>query len=102
MSIREGLKQAFTIPEEEKKLTSEEEELLNKIAKGVTDRKLEPIAIAFLESVKYLNFIGSQTMLFFKPIVQSIFPTKTYGKIQEVLEKRISIEYLITAIERKS
>lgn len=100
MSIRSSLKQAFAIPEEDKTLTPEESELLEKIAQGVVQRRLAVPAIAFLESVKCLNFVSSQAMLFLKPIVQSIFPTQTYDKIEKLLEKRISIEYLLHAIEK--
>ena len=101
MSIREGFKKAFAIPKEDEKLTVEEEELIKKIAQEITKRRLEAIAITSLESVKYLNFIGSQVMLFFKPIIDSIFLTQTYDKIQQVLEKRGSVEYLLREIEKK-
>ncbi|MDI6840380.1 MAG: hypothetical protein QMD71_06000 [bacterium] len=100
MSILNSLKRAFAIKEEDTKLTSDESELLKKIAKGIVDKRLTVPAITFLESVKYLNFIGSQVLLFFEPIVQSILPTQVYGRIQKVLEKRESVEYLIQAIEK--
>lgn len=102
MGIRESLRKAFAIPVEEEKLTIEEEELLNRLAQEITKRRLETIAITFLESVKYLNFIGSQVMLFFKPIVDTIFPTQIYDKVQKILEKRGSIEYLIQAVEKEA
>lgn len=100
MSIRESFKKAFAISEEDKKLTAGEAELLEKIAQGVVDRRLTTIALTFLESVKYLSFVSSQALLFFQPIVQSIFPNKTYDQIQRLLEKRCSIEYLLTSIEK--
>lgn len=100
MRIPEGLKKAFAIPTEDEALSTEEEELLNRLAQEIVKRRLEAIAITFLESVKYLNFIGSQVMLFFKPIVDTIFPAQTYDKVQKILEKRGSIEYLIQSIER--
>ena len=101
MSIRESLKHAFSVSREEEKLTEEEENLLKKLAEEIAKRKLGIIAITFLESVKYMNYIGSQVMLFFKPIVETIFPTRIYADIQKILEKRPSIEYLIKRIEEK-
>lgn len=100
MGIRESLKKAFAIPQEEEQLIDEEELLLNKLAQEITKRRLDAVAITFLESVKYLNFIGSQVMVFFKPIVDAVFSTQIYDKIQKILEKRGSIEYLIRAIEK--
>jgi hypothetical protein len=69
MSFRETIKHAFAIPKEAEKLTEEEEELLGKLAREIVKRRLEAVAITSLESVKYLNFVGSQVMLFFKPDV---------------------------------
>jgi hypothetical protein len=100
MGFRETIKHAFAMPKEAEKLTEEEEELLGKLAQEIVKRRLEAVAITSLESVKYLHFIGSQLMLFFKPIVDTVFPTQMYGKVQEVLEKRGSVEYLIQAIEK--
>jgi len=75
-------------------------ELLEKLATGIVGRRLTAPAIAFLESIKPLNFIGSQAMLFFRPIVGAIFPTSVYDKIEKILEKRCGIERLLSAIER--
>ncbi len=101
MSIKESLKHAFSVAKEEEKLTEEEKKLLIRIAEEITKRRLEVVAITFLESVKCMNFIGSQVMLFFKPIVETIFPNKIYSDIQKILEKRPSIEYLIKRVEEK-
>ena len=99
--MRENLKQAFAIQKEDEKLNTEEKELIDKLANEIVKRRLDTVAITFLESVKYLNFISSQTMVFFKPIVDAIFPTQMYDKIQQILEKRGSIEQLIQSIERQ-
>lgn len=101
MGFIDGFKKAFAIPEEEKRLNEEEEIIIKKIADSIIKRGLTAPSIMFLESVKNLNFIGSQVMLFFQPIVKAIFPTENYDKIQRILEKRCSIEYLIKAIEEK-
>jgi hypothetical protein len=99
MGIREKLKYAFAIQSEEEALTPEEEGILSNLAIGIGKRRLDIVAITFLESVKCFNFIGSQTMLFFEPIIDSIFPNEMYPKIRKILEKRCSVECLIKKIE---
>jgi hypothetical protein len=80
-------------------LPEEEEAVLVKLAGKVVDRGMTVPAILFLESVKPLNFIGSQTMVFFEPIVQTVFNFKDYDNLRSALEKRESIEILILRIE---
>lgn len=99
MGVIEKIKYAFAVHSEESELTEEEKGMLTKLADKIVKRQLGMVAITFLESVKYLNFIGSQVMVFFEPIIQTVFPNDTYGKIHRLLEKRQSIEYLIKEIE---
>jgi len=56
-------------------------------------------AIIFFESVKPMNFIGSQAMVFFEPIVQGLFEFKDYTTFRQALEKRTTLEILIQRIE---
>ena len=88
------------LPDPEKKaLPAEEDALLEKVAHKVVDRRMAVPAIVFLESVKPLNFIGSQAMVFFEPIVQSLFNFKDYDTFRSALERRESIEILLLKIE---
>ncbi len=106
MDLFDFLKEAFStgpdkdvvspedIPEERRK------ELVEKLAKGIVSRGLTAPAIFFLESVKPLNFLGSQAMIFFEPIVRSIFPFQAYTEFAVLLEDRKTLERLICEIER--
>lgn len=78
-----------------------EEELvvIEKVARKVVDKGMTVPAILFLESVKPLNFISAQAMIFFEPIVQTIFNIRDYNTFRTALEKRPSIELLIQKIE---
>jgi hypothetical protein len=88
------------LPDPEKKaLPAEEDAVLDKVARKVVDRRMAVPAIVFLESVKPLNFIGSQAMVFFEPIVQTLFNLKDYDTFRCALEKRESIEILLLKIE---
>ena len=80
-------------------LPEEEQILLEKVARKVVERGWTVVAILFLESVKPLNYISAQTMVFFEPIVQTIFNFSDYNTFRTALEKRETIELLLLKIE---
>jgi hypothetical protein len=86
--------------EEKKELTPEQQEILDKIAKKVVLWKMSVPAILFLESVKPLNYIGSQMMVFFEPFVQTLFSWKDYDEFRKMMEERENTERLLQAIEK--
>lgn len=96
----EKLKHAFKI--EDEKFTDEELQLLDTMAKEVVRRKLETPAILFLESLRPLNYLGSQAMVFFEPIVSIAVPTNKYNMVAKVLERRSFVQVLIDKIESYS
>ncbi len=77
----------------------EEDALLKKLAQKVVDYRMTVPAILFLESVKPLNFIGSQVLIFFQPFVQVLFTAPEYEKFALAMEKRENVERLICFIE---
>ena len=97
------------LPPEEEELQSEETELLRKIAQKVVDMRMTVPAILFLESVKPLNYIGSQVMVFFEPFVGALFNFRTmnmqgmklneYDLFRRMMEKRDNVERLLQKIE---
>jgi len=93
------LKKAFAIKKEDNLINSEEKEFLDKIAKKVVDKGMCLPAVLFLESVKPLNFIGSQILLFFEPILKTFIEFKSYDRLITILEKRESIPVLINRLE---
>ena len=87
-------------PEPERPALPEEEAaVLDKVAHQVVKRGMTVPAIIFFESVKPMNFIGSQAMVFFEPIVQGLFEFKDYTTLRQALEKRTTLELLIQRIE---
>ena len=76
------------------------EEVLTKIAQKVVDLRLTPVAVVMLESSKPLSFVGSQLMVFFQPIVTSLFPFRQYDEVAALLEERANVEALIQKIEK--
>lgn len=81
------------ISEERKK------EVMGKLAEGIVNRRLTAPAIMFLESIKPLNYISSQVMIFFEPVILSIFSISQYREIAVILEERGAIERIIEMIE---
>ncbi len=81
-------------------LTPEQDEVLEKVAKKVVEKRMTVPALMFIESVKPLNFIGSQVMVFFEPIVQTIFDFKGYTIFREAIEDRENVELLMQKIEK--
>jgi hypothetical protein len=76
------------------------DEILTRIAQKVVDLKLTPVAVVMLESTKPLSFVGSQLMVFFQPIVTSLFPFPQYDEVAALLEERSNVESLIQIIEK--
>jgi hypothetical protein len=76
------------------------DEVLTKIAQKIVDMRLTPVAVVMLESSKPLSFVGSQLMVFFQPIVTSLFPFRQYDEVAALLEERSNVEALIQKIEK--
>ena len=98
--IIEGFKHAFAT--EGVKLEDCDTDLISKLADIVVRRNISVPAIMLLESVRPLNFVGSQAMVFFKPIISRFFTSAEYDKLATILEKREVIDLLIIEIEQKS
>ena len=80
-------------------MNNDEKPLLSDFAKSIYERSLSVPAIFFLESTKYLAFVGSQFLVFLGPVVTSFINEKKYYQIQNLLEDRENIEFLIDEIE---
>tara|TARA_B110001454_G_scaffold159436_1_gene148760 strand:- start:16 stop:279 length:264 start_codon:yes stop_codon:yes gene_type:complete len=77
-----------------------DQKMISNLAKEIVDRGLPVPAIFFLESTKYISFIGSQFLVFLGPIATCFINNKKYYNFAEILEKRGSIDFLLNEIER--
>ena len=98
--IIDGFKHAFVTDGDT--LENCDTALIRKLADFVVRRNMSVPAIMFLESVRPLNFVGSQAMVFFKPIISRFFTSAEYDKLATILERREVIDLLIKEIEQKS
>lgn len=90
----------YDLPPEEEALTADEQEVLFKIADLVVRRGFTVPAILSLETVKPLNYIGSQAMVFMEPFVQAIFKDiSKYNTFRRMMEQRDNVERLLQKIE---
>ena len=96
------LKNAFAIRQPGSvPLTTRQEEILDRLAAKVIEWKMAVPAVLFLESVKPLNYVGSQVLVFFSPIVNSILTIKDYDDFVSLMEERGNVEILLKNIEAK-
>jgi len=95
----------FFAPGSDKKLDAaeppneREEQIITRLAAKVVEWKMAVPAILLLESLKPLNFIGAQMMIFFEPFVQTLFNLKDYDTFREMMERRENVERLLLKIE---
>ena len=81
-------------------LTPEQDQILDKIAKKVVHWRMTTPAVLFLESVKPMNYVGSQMLVFFEPFVQALFNLKEYNEFIRIMEERENVEKLLVKIEK--
>ena len=93
------LKYAFGIGYEEPELSDADKSALMRVADLIAARRLEVPAIMALESLRPLNFLGSQVMVTIRPFVGFVTDETFFVLVQEALEKRSSVEFLIEYIE---
>lgn len=72
-------------------------ELIEKTAKAIAERRMASPAILAIESLRPLNFLGSQVMYFLAPFAKIIFNPKEYEEFAALIEKD---EYIILLLKR--
>lgn len=83
-------------------LADDDAKFLDELADGIAARRLTPAAVFFLESIKPLGWVGSQMLLFLRPLVALVFPDpQRWDRVQRLLEQRESIELLLRRLEAR-
>jgi hypothetical protein len=80
--------------------TPEDHALMDALARRVVDLGFAVPAVLFLEGTAPLNYVGSQMMAFFGPMIHAFFTGRSYDHCQRLLERRDSIRELVIRIER--
>jgi len=100
--FRAGLQHAFSTQAASTSISIEDVQLLERIADAVVKRGMATPATLFLESMGPMNFLGSQALHFFTPIIECAFNAKEVDQVARLLERRDTIPKLIVLIEAKS
>lgn len=84
-----------------KALPKEEMEVLEKAARWLVKWGAAGTMVGILvgESMRPTNFLVSQSMVFFEPMVNAIFDTRQYQIFYSALEKRDSVEVFLQMVE---
>ena len=81
-------------------LTELQLQALDRVAREVVERQMAAPVLMFLESVRPLNWVASQLMLFLEPFYAWILGYKELIDLRRALAKRESIGILIDKIEQ--
>lgn len=100
--LRAGFHHAFATQSEAQPLSVDEVALMDRVADAIVKRGMAAPAVVFLESMGPMNFLGSQALHFFTPILDLAFDVKDVEQVARLLERRETIARLITLIEAKS
>jgi hypothetical protein len=80
-------------------MSPEDQALLDRVATRVVELHMEVPAILALETARPLTVVASQALIFFEPMVQSLFRFSDYRRFTELVERRDVMEALIVRIE---
>ncbi|HJN72244.1 MAG: hypothetical protein HOC93_01255 [Phycisphaerae bacterium] len=98
--MKKGWKHAFHVDDAEAiNPTEQQKNAIDKLCKGIIRRGLTTPAIIGVEMGRPLNFVGSQTMHFFTPLIAAFVPTDSWKAVAEFLEHRGSIDWIRNRIE---
>lgn len=100
--VRAELSHAFSTRSEAETFTIEDLALLQRIADAVVQRRMAAPAVVFLESLGPMNFLGSQALHFFSPIIELAFSAQEVSQVAALLERRDTTVRLIALIEAAS
>ena len=93
------MRHAFSLDSPHGPLTEEDHALLAKLAGGIVRRRMGLPAVLLVQSVKPLNTLGNQAMVFLKPFLSALFKKGDYDRATEILDRREGLEALLAAIE---
>ena len=100
--LQAGFRHAFAVRSDSSPLSMEDVELMERVADVIVKRGMAAPATVFLESMGPMNFLGSQALHFFTPIIECAFNVKEVEQVARLLERRETIPQLIAIIEAKS
>ncbi|MBC8527681.1 MAG: hypothetical protein ISS28_00765 [Candidatus Cloacimonetes bacterium] len=77
----------------------EAQELMDKAARFIAERRMGSPALMFIESVRPLHFIASQFLYMIAPFAELIFNPQEYQKFACAIEKDENIKFLLEKLD---
>ncbi|HHE38550.1 MAG TPA: hypothetical protein ENL20_08265 [Candidatus Cloacimonetes bacterium] len=74
-------------------------EMVEKISQFIVKKRMAAPALMTIESLRPLNFIGSQLLYFLAPFAEVIFNAKEYQEFAALLEKDEYIKLMLKRID---
>lgn len=96
------VRHAFAVVPEGRPLTPDEVALLERVADVVVRRGMATPSVMFLESLGPMNFLGSQVLHFFTPLLEVVFPQRDVERVAVLLERRDTLARLAALIETRA
>jgi len=93
------LKVAFAVTPDKAAIDEDVDDCLDRLAKAVVERGLTAPAMIFLESIRPLNFLASQSMIAAWPLVKLFAKTDDFQRLARALEHRETLARLAQRIE---
>lgn len=98
--IKKWLAHAFAVERlEDFAPTVEQQQIADRICREIIRRDMVTLAILTLETCRPLNYIGSQAIHFFSPLLSILVDPKSQKIFADLLEQRASIEWLCQRLE---
>jgi hypothetical protein len=94
------MRHAFALDGPHGPLTDDDRALLQRLALTIVARRMGVPALLFLNSMRPLNYIGSQAMTFLRPFLTPLFNRADYERLTQIFERRVGLSALADAIER--
>ena len=83
-------------------LSAQDEALLDRVAARAVELHMEVHAILALETAKPVTVVASQALVFFEPMIQSVFRFSDFRRFTALVERRDVMESLIRRIEERA
>jgi hypothetical protein len=87
------------LPLEAELSRQERDEILDRLARQVTRRRLEVPAMLALEMHRPLTFLGSQALVVFTPMLAPLFGLDNLQKLSKLLEEQENLDRLLDRID---
>jgi len=95
------LKHAFAIDKKRDAAPSAEQtEAIDRVIREIHRRQMAVPASMLLETCRPLNYVGSQLLVFFSPVMKIVLGVQAQDAFAKFLEQRGSIDYLLHRLEQ--